>query len=185
MTEAVLDGYALASVDPQRFAEFVARARAEGQKITARGHSLVLRQLMKNGTFDAAVIQSREMRHDGFVVPSFAVSELFRVACDKGRAAELLGLAFLPLQADDVTTLLEHCLRCSDLALAERVALCATEASVTLCPRAASALLQVYCHAGLHDKVCSLYSELLAAGVESNQSMYDYFLESASVLGLS
>lgn len=121
--EALLAGYA-ASGTPGQVADCVARIRAAGEKVTARGHALVIKGLLDRGLLDAAFEQASQMQSDGFSVPPLALDGLVRGACDTDRVAELLDdgrLGALELTADMVERLLGHCMDRERVSLAHRI----------------------------------------------------------------
>jgi len=90
--EVLLGGYASVG-DEKKVQELCNEVCAANQKLTARGYSLTIKGFLKNAMVDAALQHIQEMKQQGFYVPSFAVTQLFRAACDAGRAEEVLDIA--------------------------------------------------------------------------------------------
>mmetsp|Transcript_16123 Transcript_16123/g.29030 ORF Transcript_16123/g.29030 Transcript_16123/m.29030 type:complete len:1035 (+) Transcript_16123:85-3189(+) len=149
MYEALLNGFASAGCK-HKVSELVAQMRARKQKVTARGFSLIIKGFLRSGLIDEALAQLGEMHVQGFHVPSFAVTELFRAAREAGRCSEVFDKVInqVKLNIDAVTTLLEDCLARQDLTLAARVRALASETGVSLPPAASEAVLRLYASAG-------------------------------------
>jgi len=90
------------------------------------------------------------MKQRGFYVPSFAVTQFFRISCDSGRAAEVFEIAKdeTPLPAEAVVLLLEDCVKRSDLPFAQQVEKAARDSKVPLLCGAYDSLLKLYTVAG-------------------------------------
>mmetsp|Transcript_5814 Transcript_5814/g.11651 ORF Transcript_5814/g.11651 Transcript_5814/m.11651 type:complete len:315 (-) Transcript_5814:135-1079(-) len=144
MHDALLQGCAL-SGRPERVAESMARIRAAGQKVTARGHSLAIRGFVERGLLDAALDQAAEMRGQGLFVPRGAAAGLLALACREGRAAEVLDRAHreVGLTAEAAEVLLEHCSRSRNHCLAKRVARLTGAEQVPLSLTARTALISL------------------------------------------
>jgi len=144
MNEVLLGGYALAGKEDKvrQLSEQIVEQR---QKLSARGYSLTIKGFLKNGMADAALHQILEMCTHGFYVPSFAVTQLFRLACESGRSREMLDkMSSVVLPADAVVVLLEDCLKRSDVELARRVEQVAKDAKISLLTGCYDALLKLY-----------------------------------------
>lgn len=120
--EVLLGGHASAG-NEQRVAELCAEMQKGHQKLTARGYSLTIKGFLKNGMVDASLSKIQEMKQQGFFVPSFAVAQLFRTACQHDRGPQVFEATCgkLQLPADAITVLLEDCHKRNDLNLAIRI----------------------------------------------------------------
>lgn len=95
--EALLGAHAAAG-DVDRVAELISEVRSIGQKLTARGHALVVKGFLQLSLLDEAIAQAKAMRAQGFYVPPFALGQLFKVASKAGRCPEI----FAQMQDADV-----------------------------------------------------------------------------------
>jgi pentatricopeptide repeat protein len=150
MQEILLSGHATAG-NEAKVAALMAQLRDSRQKITVRAYSLVVKGFLKNTMLDAALVQIKEMRIQGLNVPSFAVSELFRVARDCGRTAEVFRCVEdqeVPLTGDAATSVLEDCLKSQDINLAKSVERRTKQSKVQLNFSGYEALLKLHASAG-------------------------------------
>merc|ERR1719162_2557923 len=110
----------------------------------------MIKGFLKNGMADAALHQVSSMRRQGFYVPSFAVTQLFRVACEKGCAAKILDATQndLVFPAECIANILEDCCKREDVALLRRVEALAQRTSVPLLYNSLDALVKTYAQAG-------------------------------------
>jgi pentatricopeptide repeat protein len=93
------------------------------------------------------------MHQQGFFVPPFAVSQLFRTACHNDRGVEIFEAASntLPLPQEAVVVLLDDCQKRNDLPLALRIEKSARDNGTALPVSAYDALLKIcVVHANLH-----------------------------------
>jgi len=122
MYEVLLGGHASAG-NEQRVIELCTEIHQGHQKLTARGYSLTIKGFLKNGMVDAALRKIQEMHRQGFFVPSFAVAQLFRTACQNDRGPEIFEATSetLQLPQDAIVVLLEDCHKRNDLILALRI----------------------------------------------------------------
>lgn len=164
MYEALLYGFASAGCK-HKVTELVAQMRARKQKVTARGFSLIIKGFLRSGLIDEALVHLGEMHAQGFHVPSFAVTELFRAARDSGRSGEVFEKVVdqVKLSIDAVTILLEDCLARQDSTLADRVKALACETGLSLPPAALENVLRLYASAG-DIKAIDLLDEMQRAG---------------------
>lgn len=149
--EVLLGGHASAG-DASRVSELLVEIGKSRQKLTARGYSLTIKGFLKNGMLDAALLQMKAMQQDGFFVPSYAVAQLFRSACQNARATEILDASeALGLPSEALVVLFEHCLTSNDLQLALRVEKVARERKAMIPAHAYDALLKTcVVHASAH-----------------------------------
>jgi len=146
MHEIILGGYAF-SGDEERLKAH--RAQLE-EKMTLRAHSLVLRGLLRNRMADSALKQLKEMMTNGFVVPSFALSEIVKALCEAGRYTEVLDqvLPQISLTSEAACILLDHCLKDGNLSIAVRAKSILDNANEPLGVRGFDALLKLLASEG-------------------------------------
>lgn len=144
MYEVLLGGHASAG-DDSRVLELCAEMQTQHQKLTPRGFSLTIKGFLKNGMVDAALRQIQHMHREGFFVPTFAVAQLFRTACQSDRCAEIFEAAAktLEIPQDAIGAVLEDCHKRSDLELALRVEQVARANNIPLPLSGYDALLKV------------------------------------------
>lgn len=184
--EALLGGHAAAG-NETRVLEIIAELHGMQQKLTARGHALVIKGFLLQGLLDPALRQVRALLGQGFYVPPFAVTLLMRVAAEAGRAAELFEAlrAEVRLTQEAVLSLLDDCVRRGDLELADSV-----ESHVradfgwgsegTPFPHNAySSLLKVNVSAA-HAHAFELFEEMQASGVRVTEGLCTALLSRAA-----
>jgi len=144
MDEILLGGHAAAG-NEEKVSQLVARLEERQQKVTEKGYSLMITGFLKNGMLDAALKQIEEMHAHGWNVPTFAVTELFRVARDSRRAAEVFRRVCekVPATADAATIVLEECLTAQDITLAKTVESQTRQAKVQMSFGAYETLLKI------------------------------------------
>lgn len=149
MQEILLGGYATAG-NEEKVTQLVAHMREGQKKVTVRGYSLMIKGFLKNGMLNAAVTQIKAMRVQGLNVPPFAISEVFRIARDARRTAEIFYSTHeeVSITADAATIILEDCLAMQDMALAKSVEKCMRQAKVQMNFGAYEALLKLYTSKG-------------------------------------
>jgi len=147
--EVLLGGHATAG-NTAKVNEILASFSDRHMRVTARSHCLIIKGYLKNGMVDAVLEQMCLMKQRNFYVPSFAVIQLFRIACEAGRAAEVFVIAKdqAPLPAEAVVLLLEDCVKRSDLRFAQQVEQVARDSKVPLLRSAYDSLLKLYAVAG-------------------------------------
>jgi len=147
--EVLLGGYASAG-NSAKVSEILGTLSEGHTRLTARSYSLIIKGYLKNGMVDKVLEQMRLMKLRNFYVPSFAVIQLFRIACEAGRAAEVFEVAKdqAPLPAEAVVLLLEDCVKRSDLPFAQQVEKAARDSKVPLLCSAYDSLLKLYTLAG-------------------------------------
>jgi pentatricopeptide repeat protein len=122
--EVLLGGYAAVG-DKCKVSKLCNDMNHSHQKLTARGYSLTIKGFLKNSMVDAALGQIQEMHRKGFFVPSFAIAQLFRTACQSDRGMEIFEATLctetLEIPPDAIVVMLEDCCKRNDLALALRV----------------------------------------------------------------
>jgi pentatricopeptide repeat protein len=157
--EALLGGYASAGLEAkveERLSEIRSR-----HKVSARGYSLMIKGFLKKCMVEAASRQIQAMHKDGHFVPSFAVTQLCRVACNEGSWATVLAEAkdSLTLSSDAVNILLADCQKRDDIVTAFDVEKLARDAKVALRIHGYDALLMLCCqHADL--RALELFQEM-------------------------
>jgi pentatricopeptide repeat protein len=152
--EVLLGGYASIG-DEKKVSQICEQMNESRVKLTARGYSLTIKGYLKSGMLDLALRQIQEMHKKGFFVPSFAVAQLFRTACQNDRGVEMFEAALacekLPLPGDALNVLLEDCVVRKDLALALRIETIAKAHKTALPASAYDSLLKICtAHADVH-----------------------------------
>jgi len=152
-----------------------------GQKLTARGYSLIIKGFLKNGMADYSLQYVTEMRQANFYVPSFAVTQLFRVAGDAGRMEEIFDKANnagifegpkanISLPAEAVTVLLDDCCKRNNLALAGRVDLLVKQLGVALLTGSFDSLLKIYAVAG-DARAMTIFQEMRSTNTRISEGL--------------
>jgi pentatricopeptide repeat protein len=168
--EVLLGGYASAGMEAkvmETFAEAASRS-----KITTRGCSLTVKGFLKNGMVDAALQQIHEMQKRSLPVPSFAVAQLFRSACEMGRAPAIFsqakGIVVLPPEA--VAQVLEDCVKRGDLKLALEVETQARQDKTSLLVSSYDSLLKI-CVMNAHVHALDLFEEMQSMGSRISEGL--------------
>jgi pentatricopeptide repeat protein len=178
--EVLLGGYASVG-DEKKVQELCDEIRAANQKLTARGYSLTIKGFLKNSMGDAALQHVMAMRHAGFYVPPFAVTQLLRVACDTGRTVEIFdrakasgvfetSKATAALPAEAVAVLLDDCCKRNDVELASRVQELASESGTQLLTGAFDSLLKTYVVAG-DARAITLFEDMQRSGARISEGL--------------
>merc|ERR1719183_2726231 len=99
---------------------------------------------------DAALYYVTEMRKQGFYVPSYALTQLFRVACEKGCVAKVLDGTqnSVVFPAECISLILEDCCKRDDIDLLRRVEALAERMEVPLLYNALDAIVKTYAQVG-------------------------------------
>lgn len=145
MQEALMAGYAMAG-EEKKVAKLMATQREAGQKVSVKGHSSVIKGFLKNSMLDPSLNQVKEMRTEGLSIPPFAVTELFRLANDSGRMAEIFDSVCdkMPVSGNVATMMLDHCLASQDITLAKKVEKCSRQAQNQMSFGIYEGLLKIY-----------------------------------------
>jgi len=120
--EALLGGHAAAG-DVGRVQALISELLNMGQKLTARGHALIIKGFLQRNLLDAALKQAQAMRAQGFYVPPFAMGQLFKVASQAGCCPEVFTTmqeADVALPAEALESILEDCSKRGDAHLAAK-----------------------------------------------------------------
>jgi len=169
--EVLLGGHASAGND-KRALEICAEINESNQRLTARGYSLTIKGFLKNAMVDSALRQIKAMHQQGFVVPPFAVAQLFRTACQNDRGVEIFEASCETLQIpqEAVIVLLEDCQKRNDLDLALRIEKL-TRASDTALPVSAYDSLLKICviHANIH--ALQLFKDMQKEGLRISEGL--------------
>jgi len=120
--EVLLGGHAAAG-NEQKVSHLLARLDGRQQKVTGKGYSLMIRGFLQKGMLDAALKQIEEMHAQNENVPSFAVTEVIRVAKDCRRTEEVFHRVCEKVSptTDAATIVLEECLTTQNITLAKTV----------------------------------------------------------------
>jgi len=172
--EVLLGGHASAG-DERKVSEICKRMQEVGRfKLTPRGYSLTIKGFLKNGMLDVALGQIQDMHQKGYFVPSFAVTQLFRVACQKSRTVEffdsLSESVELPIPQDALVLLLEDCCKRNDLALAFRVEKAARDRSSTLNGSCYDSLLKL-CVASADTNALRIFQTMQTEGLRISEGL--------------
>mmetsp|Transcript_44399 Transcript_44399/g.128480 ORF Transcript_44399/g.128480 Transcript_44399/m.128480 type:complete len:1076 (-) Transcript_44399:33-3260(-) len=166
MYETLLGGFAAVG-DEKRVNETLEELKARNWKLTARGFSVMIKGFLKNNMVDAVLEKLLAMKKHGYLVPSFAVLQFVRIACEAGRISQVYGTieANMSLQPDTVAHLLEDALRRGDVGFARRVEKDARESQkVPLTIQAYDPLLKLYAAQG-DSHAMDLFKEMQDTGV--------------------
>jgi pentatricopeptide repeat protein len=172
--EILLGGYASAG-DEGKVSQLCTEMHQTRQKVvTARGYSLTIKGFLKNGLVDAALRQIQDMHQRGLFVPSFAIAQLFRTACQQSRGVEVfeavLASKFLQLPQDAVAVLLEDCAKRNDMELAMRVQKLVRESKNQLSTSAYDSLLKICVgHADVH--ALELFAKMQEEGIRISEGL--------------
>lgn len=161
--EVLLGGYATAG-DEKLVRLVVAELTTCRYRLSARGLCLMIKGFLKNGMVDAVLEEFREMSSCGFQVPPFAVTQLFRIACDAGRAehafAKVQGL--VPMSPEAAAAILEDCCKRGNFDLAKRVEQVSRDQGLQLLASSYDALLKLHAVSGDHGAI-GLFHEAQAS----------------------
>lgn len=171
--EALLSGYACVG-DEKQVARVWSRFREGPVKARARGFALTIKGFLRKGMIDATLHQMLDMHRAAFTVPSPAVTQLLRAACEAGRSMEIYSRLQkeMPVPPEGTVVQLEDCLKRADLAQARQVEQCAREqaGSLPLLTGAYEALLKnCILHNDLH--ALELFEEMQSSLFRSNDNL--------------
>lgn len=171
MYEVLLGGYATAG-DERSVEAIVGELERCRFRMSARGLSLTIKGFLKNGKIKAVIQKFKEMHALGVQVPPFAVTQLFRIACEQQRCGEVFNAVspLAPLSPEVVSCIFEDCNKRDDLDLARRVEQRAREEGVTFSVGAFDSLLKLYV-ARSDPQVVELFNEMQASGVRISEGL--------------
>jgi pentatricopeptide repeat protein len=161
MQEVLLGGYASAANEAKAM-KLVGQLRESRQKVTVRGYSMLVKGFLKNRMLDAALLQIEAMRNQKLALPVSAIPELFQVARELGRTAEVFKLIVekeVTLTIGVLAQLLEDCLKSQDANLARSLDQFAQQSKMQLNFSACEALLKVYVSVG-DNRAIEIFAEL-------------------------
>jgi len=150
MHEALVAGYAFAG-KTEEVSNCLQKMRTNGPRITVRTYALAIKGLLRNGKLREVLEYAKEMRQTGLAVPPFAVTEIFRLACELETPMDVLELCEkmgMKPTTDAILMLLHYCTKYQDFALTRRVENYARAARAPLSLKAYDALLKLYTCAG-------------------------------------
>lgn len=171
MYEMLLGGYASVG-DENKVTDVFERLHRNRLKVTARGYSLTIKGFLKNGMVDAVQKQLLAMDEQGIHIPSFAVTQFFRIACEANRTIEAFNAveAHVVPPAEAIVLLVEDCSKRNDLDLARRVEKLARKTKQPLLCGAYDALLKLYTVAGdLY--ALELFEEMQVSGLRISEGL--------------
>lgn len=171
--EVLLGGYASAA-DECKVKQIFSEMKACRAKVTARAMSLVIKGFLKHGLADAVAETFKEMWNvHGFQVPSYAVSQLFRVACDAGRGDEIFEKVreVVSLTPEAVAVLLDDCMKRQNLEFARRVEKFARECPTPCLGIAAYDTLLKMCVSAADPHAFQLFREMQETGVRISEGL--------------
>eukprot|EP00933_Yihiella_yeosuensis_P054402 TRINITY_DN5282_c0_g3_i1.p1 TRINITY_DN5282_c0_g3~~TRINITY_DN5282_c0_g3_i1.p1 ORF type:complete len:1031 (+),score=238.56 TRINITY_DN5282_c0_g3_i1:262-3354(+) len=172
MFEVVLGGFATVG-DKDRVEETLAQMRAVNLKLSARGYSLLIKGFLKNGLVDVVFQQILSMKKAGFTVPTFAVTQFFRVACEAGRSGETFTMAKdagLEMPSEAFAAVLEDCARSNNLTLAQTVRQQSKAHGIPLSGSGYDSLLKLYAVAG-DKEAADLFSEMQSVNAHISEGL--------------
>jgi len=169
--EVMLGGYATAGAT-KRVAQICSEVSAHGLRLSPRGLSLAIKGFLKNGMIEPTIEKFEEMRQLGFELPSFAVTQLLRVACEANRSEEVYDRVkdMAPPTAEMAGVLLETCLKQQDFDFAKRVEKDAREGGVAFNFSMYDPLLKLYTVRG-DPQVLVLFEEMKKANVRITEGL--------------
>lgn len=175
--EVLLGGYASVG-DEKQVAEICSHFGKVGMKMTARGYSLTIKGFLKNSMVDPALKQILAMNRAGFTVPSFALTQLLRAACEVQRGMQVLDAIRheIAVPPDAVALLLEDCLKRKSFLEARKVEQISRG-------RTASAPLSVAGYDALL-KLCVLHSDLYALELFEEMQKLNFRIGEGLCVGL-
>jgi pentatricopeptide repeat protein len=174
MQEIMLGGYALAG-DESKVMKLLEELRGSGHRTTVRAYSVMVKSFLKNSLVDPALMLVHEMHAQGLNVPAFALSEIFRVARESGRTAEIFQTVVqqqaLLLTPEAVAVVLEDCLNSKDLVLAKTVDEFVRQTNLQLNFAGYEALLKLYTGSG-ETRALEVFSEVQSKFPNINEGLY-------------
>lgn len=169
--EVLLGGYATAG-DHKKVEEVCAEVSACRLRLNPRGLSLVIKGFLKNGMVEATIEKFLEMKELGYQLPSFAVTQLLRVACDANRGEEVYarvkGMA--PPSAEAVAVLLDYSCRRQDMTFAKRVEKDARDDEIAFTVSIFDPLLKLYTQKG-QIQVLALFEEMQKSNIRITEGL--------------
>jgi len=180
--EAMISAYASANASSQ-LTEFISRVHSMGQNVTLRGYSLALKGFLQTRNLDAALIQADQIVSQGYMIPSFAVAGVFKLAFEINRLEDVWwqvqGLG-MTLSVETISDLIQYCDVRGDALMAHRIEALAASANVQLNSACHCGLLQVYISAGDH-RAFRLLDTLHESAVPAPTSFYNNLLARSAV----
>lgn len=161
--EVLLSGYAASGLEA-KVHETLSKMRPRFQ-LSVRSHSLIIKGYLKNGMVQAALQQMHAMQKQGLFVPSCAITQLCRVACEISSRERLLDAVqdWLPLTSDALSILLGDCQKRDDLQMAFRVEKLAHCSKLSFPANAYESFLKL-CVVHAHLYALQLFEELQSSG---------------------
>eukprot|EP00927_Polykrikos_kofoidii_P024881 TRINITY_DN22502_c1_g2_i1.p1 TRINITY_DN22502_c1_g2~~TRINITY_DN22502_c1_g2_i1.p1 ORF type:complete len:1096 (+),score=167.44 TRINITY_DN22502_c1_g2_i1:147-3434(+) len=143
--EILLGGFAAVG-DKAKVTALFAQQREVGLCCTARAFSLIIKGFLKTGMADEVFSYAVDMKTHGFLVPSFVIAQLLRIAFQNGRAEEFFEkiVERLDLLPETIVATAELCWKYGDLRQGKRLEDYASEALIPLWPAACEALVKLY-----------------------------------------
>jgi len=169
--EALIHGYALDG-NSEKVNNMFAILHEEFMRPTARCYSLIIKGYLKNSMIEPTLEQMRMMKQQGFYVPPFAITQVFRIACDTGRAVEVFASfkQISTLSNEAVQLLLEDCVKRNDLTFATRVEQTARDTGVTFTCSSYDSLLRLLTNAG-DLRALQVFDELQSSSYRVGEGM--------------
>jgi len=152
MYEAILGGYAAVGSEAKvrGLVKSLQKGECSRQKVSVRGYSLIIKGFLKNGMLDATLAQLEAMHKQNVNVPSFAVSETFRVAKESKRTAEVYNRICdnVVVSSEVAAMILEDACAVPDLDLTKRVEQKMRQSKVQMTFSVYEGLLKAFISAG-------------------------------------
>lgn len=169
--EVLIGGYASAG-DKAKVEEVMSRVRESGLRPSVKALSLTIKGFLKNGMIDAVVEKIGEMDQAGFEVPSFATTQLIRLACDAGRPEEIFDASQEAVLSnmEALTLLLEYCQKSKSLAFARRLEKAMRQRGGALSVGIYDALLKLYAVTG-DSRAHQLFQEMQDANMRISEGL--------------
>jgi pentatricopeptide repeat protein len=172
--EALMGGYAHDG-NYDKVSELKAEMYNYGHRLTVKGHSLIIKGLLKNSMVTLAYQEIQDMRKKGLSIPVYALAHLFRIAGNSNSASSLFSEAYinsemqLPLPSEVVGIVLEECVKQNDVVMALRIEKMARVAKTPLLFVAYDALLKL-CIAHKHAQTHDVFARMQEDGARISDS---------------
>lgn len=169
--EVLVGAYATAAMQ-DKVKEVCSEVAASRMHLSPRGLSLAIKGFLKNGMIEATVEKFDEMKQLGYQLPTFAVTQLLRVACDAGRSKEVYERIkdVSPLNTESVGVLLESCQKSKNFQFAQQVEHEARAQQVPFSFSTYDSLLKMYTVKG-DPRVLDLFEEMHKTNIRATEGL--------------
>jgi len=185
--ETLLGGHAF-SGNADRVDEICEDIEKIGQKLTARGFALVIKGFLCRGMLDTASKHIQAMRQQGFYIPPFAVTLLFKTASEHNRVQEIFEVCCsesVALPEEAVAIIFEDCLKRSNIVLAKQIEDSVRQSNGGVMPPAAvEPLLKLLIVLG-DSRALDIWKEMIKSGSHSEGLLIGLLVRCAEAKFLS